>query len=62
MISTVIVSLSLLMAIAFTLAYLISPETRRRIEAPKFVFLDQLTKYDQSLSEGREQPSDARRK
>ncbi len=60
MISTIIVTVTLLMAGAFTLAYLLSPETRRRVEAPKHVFLQQLTKYDQSLTEDRDKRSEAR--
>lgn len=61
MISTIIVTATLLMAGVFTLAYLINPELRRRVEAPKYVFLDQLTKYDQSLTEDREKRSEVRR-
>ena len=58
MISTVIVSASLLMAILFTIAYLFNPTLRARVEAPKFVFLQQLEEYDQALRKDYPAPSD----
>lgn len=61
MISTVIVAISLLLGAVFTLAYWLNPALRRRVEAPKYVFLEQLSKYDQSLDRGVEQRPDASR-
>lgn len=61
MISTMIVLLSLLMAAIFTLVYWLNPAMRRRIEAPKYVFLQQLSKYDQSSQESKKQRSEAPR-
>jgi len=58
MISTVIVSATLLMAILFTAAYLLKPELRARVEAPKFVFLQQLEEYDQAMKQDYPAPSD----
>ena len=51
MISTVIVALTLLMAVVFSLAYALNPELRRRVEAPKYIFLKQLSKHDRTMQD-----------
>ncbi|MEQ8954591.1 MAG: hypothetical protein RL120_10690 [Gammaproteobacteria bacterium] len=53
MISTIIVGASLAMAALFTAAYLLDPALRRRVEAPKTIFLQQLRQYDQQLQQQR---------
>lgn len=58
MISTVIVVSSLFMAALFTGAYLLNPAMRARVEAPKFVFLQQLAEYDQSMKNDPHAPSE----
>ncbi len=57
MISIVIVSATLLMATLFTAAYLLKPELRARVEAPKYVFLHQLAEYDQAMKRDYPAPS-----
>lgn len=52
MISTVIVVFTMVLALAFSLAYALNPELRRKVEAPKYVFLSQLAQYDQALRQG----------
>ena len=49
MISTVIVLLTLAMAIGYSLAYVLRPAWRARIEAPKHCFQDQLQRYDRQI-------------
>jgi hypothetical protein len=49
MISIVIVTLTLLMAVVFSLAYALNPKLRQRVEAPKYIFLRQLSKYDRTM-------------
>jgi hypothetical protein len=51
MISIVIVTLTLLMAVVFSLAYALNPELRQRVEAPKYIFLRQLSKYDRTMQD-----------
>lgn len=48
MISAVIVYGSLLLALLFTLAYLVSPGLRARVEQPKYSFQKQLAAYDRT--------------
>ena len=59
-ISTIIVVASLALAAAFTLAWLLKPALRDRIEAPKHLFQDQVRQYDQDLSKERQNPEDDR--
>ena len=56
MISTIIVVASLVLAAAFTLAWLLKPALRERIEAPKHLFQEQAREYDEDLSTEREIP------
>ena len=49
MITTIIVVASLVLAAAFTLAWLLKPSVREEIEAPKHLFHDQVRQYDQGL-------------
>ena len=51
MISIVIVTLTLLMAVVFSLAYVLNPALRQRVEAPKYIFLEQLSKYDRTIQD-----------
>ncbi len=51
MISTAIVSLTLLMAALFSLVYALNPAFRRKVEAPKHVFLRQLAQYDEAVQQ-----------
>tara|TARA_B100002003_G_scaffold58809_1_gene54287 strand:+ start:1118 stop:1264 length:147 start_codon:yes stop_codon:yes gene_type:complete len=37
------------MAVVFSLAYALNPELRQRVEAPKYIFLRQLSKYDRTM-------------
>lgn len=50
MISAIIVWGSLLGAIMFTVAYLISPRLRTQVEKPKFQFLQQLQNFDRDVT------------
>jgi hypothetical protein len=47
MIATFIVLSSLLLAAIFIVAWLLKPDFRRRIEAPKYAFQQQLDRYNQ---------------
>lgn len=58
MISTVIVALTIIMAAVFSLAYALNPELRRKVEAPKYVFLSQLSQYDLALQQRRDDAPD----
>lgn len=58
MISIVIVTLTLLMAVVFSLAYALNPELRQRVEAPKYIFLKQLLKYDQTMQDQQDHNSE----
>jgi hypothetical protein len=51
MISTVIVTLTLLMAVVFSLAYALNPKLQQRVEAPKYIFLRQLSQYDRTIQD-----------
>ncbi|GAB5498643.1 MAG: hypothetical protein PsegKO_09540 [Pseudohongiellaceae bacterium] len=46
MISTVIVVLTLLFLAAYSLAFLLRPDWRRRIEQPKYSFQQQLAQFE----------------
>lgn len=46
MISTVVITLTLLMAAGFALVYLLSPSWRERVERPKQDFQQQIRRYD----------------
>lgn len=64
MISDIIVTLSVLFAIGWLLAYWCVPSLRRKIEQPKYAFQDQLKHFDASnslgASTGKETPHDLR--
>ena len=49
-VSTLIVSAALLLAVAFSLAWLLAPSLRRQIEQPKHWFQNQARRYDQACS------------
>ena len=54
MISTIVITLTLLMAAGFTLVYLLNPAWRERVERPKQEFQQQIRRYDsqtQSIDE-----------
>lgn len=57
MIAAVIVISSLLLAAAFTLAYLALPAMREQIERPKFVFQEQVQRYNRRCKDN-SMPSD----
>lgn len=54
MITTIIVGGSLALAIAFMLAWLLKPQLRAQIEAPKHLFQTQLRQYDRGLEDALE--------
>jgi len=54
MITTIIVAASLALAVAFTLAWLLKPQLRAQIEAPKHLFQAQLRQYDRGLEDARD--------
>lgn len=62
MISDVIVGLSVLFAAGWLLAAWLRPSLRRRIEQPKFVFAQQIQRFDedQQASNSRETPHEPR--
>ena len=47
MITNFIIASSVILALAFVIAWVVSPELRRRIESPKHAFQDQLERYNQ---------------
>ena len=51
MIMTIIVISSVVLAVAFTLAWLAKPGLRRRVEDPKHLFAEQVRQYDQQNAE-----------
>jgi hypothetical protein len=51
MISAFIVISSILLAAAFTIAWLTRPNLRRRIEAPKYAFQRQLDAYNHQVQD-----------
>jgi hypothetical protein len=58
MISSFIVLASLLLAAIFIGAWLMKPDFRRRIEAPKHLFAEQVRRYDEQTRSSREVDSD----
>lgn len=46
MITNFIIASSVILALAFVIAWIVSPELRRRIESPKHAFQDQLERYN----------------
>lgn len=52
MISSVIVILSVVFAVVFTVAWLVSPTTRRNIEQPKHDFQESVQEHDQRYNSG----------
>ena len=53
MISTLVVTITMLMAGCFTLVYLLRPAWRNRIEQPKHYFHEQLQRYDNQTRNSR---------
>ena len=53
MITTIIVGCAFALAIAFTLAWLVKPQLRSQIEAPKHFFQDRVQQYDRGLEDAR---------
>jgi uncharacterized membrane protein YciS (DUF1049 family) len=49
--SSLVVWLSLLFGLGFTLAYVLIPRLKKEIEAPKYIFQKQLQRYDTQLGE-----------
>ena len=60
MISTFIVVASLVLAAVFIAAWILKPEFRRRIEAPKHLFAEQVRQYDEQNHSARENAPDER--
>ena len=58
MISALIVSLSVTMAVVFAIFYATRPELRRQIEAPKYTFLERLQRYDRQHAETQTTPKE----
>ena len=54
MIAGIIVLLSVALALAYVVAWLLRPSFRRRIEAPKHAFQAQLRAYNRGMLDGRE--------
>lgn len=54
MIATIIVTLSLVLAAAYTFAWLTRPNLRRQIEKPKYDFQEQVQLYNLQCSDARE--------
>jgi hypothetical protein len=46
------------MAAVFSLAYALNPELRQRVEAPKYIFLRQLSKYDRTMQDKQDPDSE----
>jgi hypothetical protein len=59
MMTMIIIIGSVVLAAAFSLAWLLEPRLRERIEAPKHWFGDQVRQYDRDCRETREDPSAA---
>lgn len=53
MMTTIIVGSTLAFGVALTLAWLLKPQLRSQIEAPKHLFQDRLRQYDRSLDDAR---------
>ena len=56
MISAIVIVASLVLAIAFLVAWALRPDLRDEIELPKHWFQDQLRRYDQRCRDERETP------
>ena len=56
MIPAIIVVASLALAAAFTLAWLLNPGLRERIEAPKHLFHDRARQYDREIRDAPQGP------
>jgi len=54
MITAIIVIVSIIFAIAFSLAYLVKPNLRKQIEQPKYFFHEQVQAYNQQVHDARE--------
>jgi hypothetical protein len=54
MMTTIIVGASLAFGVALTLAWLLKPQLRSQIEAPKHLFHDRLRQYDRSVDDAGE--------
>ena len=60
MIAAIIVIASIVFAGAFTIAYLVRPTLRKQVEAPKFIFQEQIRQYNaQGTPANSESVSDA---
>jgi len=53
MISAIVIVSSIVLATAFSLAWLLRPDLREEIERPKHSFQDQLRRYDRRHRESR---------
>jgi uncharacterized protein (DUF2236 family) len=53
MMTTIIVVASLAFGVALTLAWLLKPQLRAQIEAPKHFFQDRVQQYDRTLEDAR---------
>ncbi len=56
MLTTVILVGSLLLAVGFTVAWLVNPGFRQKIERPKHLFTDQVRQYDERNRETDRKP------
>jgi hypothetical protein len=52
MISAIVIISSVVLAVAFMLAWLLRPSLREEIERPKHWFQDQVHRYDQRCQDG----------
>jgi beta-lactamase regulating signal transducer with metallopeptidase domain len=59
MISNFIVISSIILALAFTIVWIVRPNLRRRIEEPKYFFLQQVQQYNRRVS-GHSEPETER--
>ncbi len=57
MIAGIIVLVSILFAGIFTLAYLAKPALRKQVEAPKFLFQEQIRQYNAHPLQADEKPA-----
>ena len=51
MITAIIVIVSVVLAVAFVIAWLVKPALRRRVEDPKHLFADQVRQYDEQCQD-----------
>jgi uncharacterized membrane protein YciS (DUF1049 family) len=49
--SSIVVWLSVVFGVGFTLAYVLIPRLKREVEAPKYIFQKQLQRYDSQAGE-----------